>query len=187
MNEDHLRLCASAEWAELVEGVLLPWALGDRDLGDLVLEVGAGPGLVTDVLRRRVSRLVAAELDGPLAAALGRRLAGGNVEVVRADATALPLRGGRFSSVACFTMLHHVPTVGLQDRMLRELRRVLRPGGLLLGSDGMDTPERRALHVGDVFVPALPETLPGRLEAAGFADAEVEVSGDRLRFLATAP
>src|ERR671931_819128 len=151
MNDDHLRLCASAEWAELVEGVLLPWALGGRDLGDLVLEVGAGPGLVTDVLRRRVPGLVAAELDGPLAAALGRRLAGSNVEVVRADATALPLRGGRFSSVACFTMLHHVPTVGMQDRMLRELRRRLRAGGLLLRRDSLDPPQSRALHLGHAF------------------------------------
>jgi ubiquinone/menaquinone biosynthesis C-methylase UbiE len=130
---------------------------------------------------------VAAEVDGPLAAALQRRLAGGNVRVVRADATALPLRGGRFSAVACFTMLHHVPTAAMQDRMLRELRRVLRPGGLLLGTDGMDTPGRRALHEGDVFAPVAPEELPGRLAAAGFEDPEVEVGGDRFRFLAGRP
>ncbi len=185
MNAEHLKLCASAEWAELVERVLLPWALEGRDLGDEVLEVGAGPGLVTDVLRQRVPRLVAAELDGPLAAALRHRLAGTNVEVVQADATALPFSGGRFSAVACFTMLHHVPTAAMQDQMLRELRRVLRPGGLLFGTDGMDTPDRRALHEGDVFVPAPPEELPGRLASAGFDDPEVEVSGDRFRFVAT--
>jgi SAM-dependent methyltransferase len=189
VNDEHLRFCASAEWAGTVERVLLPWAVGGRGLGDAVLEVGAGPGLVTDVLRVRVPRLVAVELDGELAAALGRRLAGTGVAVVQGDATALPFGGGRFSTVACFTMLHHVPSVAAQDRMLAELCRVLRPGGLLAGTDGMDTPERRRLHVGDVFVPADPDALPGRLRAAGFAAPEVEVdpATDRFRFAATRP
>jgi ubiquinone/menaquinone biosynthesis C-methylase UbiE len=187
MNEEHLRFCASAEWAETVERVLLPWAVGGQRLGDAVLEVGAGPGLVTEVLARRVPWLVALELDPALAAGL-RRLSGNGVRVVRGDATALPLAGGRFSAVACFTMLHHVPTVAMQDRMLAELCRVLRPGGLLAGTDGMDTPERRRLHVGDVFVPADPAALPARLRAAGFADPEVEVDpgADRFRFAAVA-
>jgi len=188
MNAEHLRFCASLEWAETVEQVLLPWAVGGRPLGDLVLEVGAGPGLVTEVLARRVPWLVAVELDPALAAGL-RRLAGGGVRVVRADATRLPFPGGRFSAVACFTMLHHVPSVAAQDRMLAELCRVLRPGGLLAGTDGMDTPERRWLHLGDVFLPADPAALPGRLRAAGFADPEVEVDpgADRFRFAATRP
>jgi SAM-dependent methyltransferase len=189
VNDEHLRFCASAEWAETVERVLLPWAVGAHRLGDLVLEVGAGPGLVTEVLRGRAPRLVAVELDGGLAAALVRRLAGSGVAVVQGDATALPFAGGRFSAVACFTMLHHVPSVVAQDRMLAELCRVLRPGGLLAGTDGMDTPERRRLHVGDVFVPADPAALAGRLRAAGFADPEVEVDrgADRFRFAATRP
>ena len=187
MNEEHLRFCASAEWAETVERALLPWAVGGRPLGELVLEVGAGPGVVTEVLARRVPWLVAVELDPALAAGLRRRVDGG-VSVVRADATRLPFADGWFSAVACFTMLHHVPSVALQARMLAELRRVLRPGGLLAGTDGMDTPERRRLHVGDVFVPADPSTLAGRLRAAGFRDPEVEVDAgaDRFRFAAVA-
>jgi ubiquinone/menaquinone biosynthesis C-methylase UbiE len=185
VNEEHLRICASAEWAEYVAGELLPWAGRGLDLGDEALEVGAGPGLVTDLLGEMVTRLVAVEIDPALAAALGRRLDRGNVEVVNADATALPFESGRFSSIACFTMLHHVPSLAMQDRMLAELARVLRPGGFLLGTDGLDTPERRKLHVGDVFVPADPAELPGRLRAAGFASSEVDSRGDRFRFLAT--
>jgi ubiquinone/menaquinone biosynthesis C-methylase UbiE len=187
MNADHLRICASAEWAETVARVLLPWAVGSRPLGGQVLEVGAGPGLVTELLARQVPWLVALELDPVLAAGLGRRFDGG-VRVVRGDATRLPFADRRFSAVACFTMLHHVPSAALQDRMLAELCRVLRPGGLLAGTDGMDTPERRRLHVGDVFVPADPAALAGRLRAAGFADPEVELDpgADRFRFAAVA-
>jgi ubiquinone/menaquinone biosynthesis C-methylase UbiE len=187
MNPQHLKLCASAEWAELVEQVLLPWVVDDRGLGDDLLEVGAGPGLVTDVLRQRVPRLVAVEVDQQLATALRRRLSGTNVEVVQADATALPFESGAFSTVACFTMLHHVPTIAMQDQMLRELRRVLRPGGILVGTDGMDTPSRRELHIGDVFIPVPPDEMPGRLTAAGFTDPDVDVRGDRFRFVASNP
>ena len=185
MNDEHLRLCASAEWAALVRAELLPWVLGDDDLGDAVLEIGAGPGLVTDLLVARAPHVTAVEIDDVLAAALRERMAG-RVEVVTADATALPLPDDRFSAAACFTMLHHVPTEELQDRALAEIARVLRPGGLLLGTDGEDTPARRALHVDDVFVPVEPGAFPDRLRAAGFVDVVVDSTGDRFRFRARA-
>ncbi|HET9691737.1 MAG TPA: class I SAM-dependent methyltransferase [Acidimicrobiales bacterium] len=186
MNDAHLRLCASPEWASYVEGELLPWALADSDLGDDVLEIGAGPGLTTDVLRRTVARLTAVEIDDGLAAALADRLAGTNVEVLRGDATALDLPAGRFSAAACFTMLHHVPSPELQARVLAEAHRVLRPGGLFVGTDGRDTPARRELHDGDTFVPVDPDQLPARLRAVGFSDVVVETTDDRFCFRATA-
>jgi ubiquinone/menaquinone biosynthesis C-methylase UbiE len=180
MNEAHLTLCASAEWQRLVEGHLLPWVLGDDDLGDDVLEVGAGPGLVTDLLVTRSPRVTAVELDPALADALRARLP--DVTVITGDATALELPDDRFSAAACFTMLHHIPEPADQDRALAELNRVLRPGGLLLGTDGQDTPSRRALHVDDVFTPIDPAGLPDRLAAAGFVDVLVDSDGDRFRF-----
>lgn len=187
VNDEHLRLCASAEWAALVRDELLPWVLGDEDLGDDVLELGAGPGLVTDLLTDRAARVTAVEIDPDLAGALEARLAGHAVEVVTADATALPFADGRFSAVACFTMLHHVPTHGLQDLVLAEAARVLRPGGILLGTDGQDTPSRRALHVGDVFSPVEPTGLIERLWATGFVDVSVDSDCDRFRFRAVVP
>jgi len=190
MNRDHLEFCASEEWAEILQKDILPWALRGRDLGDDVLEVGAGPGLSTDVLRRLVPRLTAVELDDDLAAALTDRLAGTNVEVVKADATALPLASDRFSAVTCFTMLHHVPSGALQDRLLVELCRVLRSGGLLVGSDSIASADLRQFHAGDTYVPIDPDGLPNRLESAGFVDVEVEVGSEltgTFRFAGTAP
>ena len=166
---------------------LLPWVLGDYELGDDLLEVGPGPGRTTDVLRQHAARVTAAELDPSLAGQLAARLAGSNVTVVRADATRLPFAAGCFSAVACLTMLHHIPGAGLQDAALAEMARVLGGGGLLVGSDGLDTPERRRVHRGDIFIPVDPGTLAARLRRAGFAEARVEVSGDRLRFAASAP
>jgi ubiquinone/menaquinone biosynthesis C-methylase UbiE len=198
MNERHLQLCASVEWADMVRQDILPWALDGRELGDDVLEVGPGPGRTTDVLRANVARLTAVEVDQHLATALAQRLLGSNVDVVHADGTNLPFDDARFSAATSFTMLHHVPSPAQQDKLLAELRRVLQPGGLLIGVDSIETAEWRELHAGDTCVPVDPATLPTRLERAGFVDVEVEMrvgraSPDhtepsrRFRFAARAP
>ena len=184
MNKAHLEFCSSPEWARQVEHELLPWVLEGCELGDDLLEVGPGPGLVTDVLRRKTARITAVELDLDLAGKLASRLAGSNVSVIAGDVTRLPLAAGRFSSAACLTMLHHIPSPALQDAALAEIARVLQPGGLLMGSDGLDTPARREVHHGDVFIPVEPGTLASRLRAAGFTRACVDVAGDRLKFAA---
>jgi ubiquinone/menaquinone biosynthesis C-methylase UbiE len=193
MNERHLQLCASAEWAQTVREEILPWVVGARPLGDDVLEVGPGPGLVTDELRRRVPRLTAVEVDAQLAQALATRLKSEtNVEVVHADGAALPFANDRFSGATCFTMLHHVPSADHQDRLLTELKRVIKPQGLLVGVDSLDRPEWRDLHAGDTCVPVEPATFKARLEQAGFVEVEVELDKDepaqarRFRFSARA-
>ena len=185
MNKAHLEFCSSLEWARQVEDELLPWVIAGCELGDDLLEVGPGPGLTTDVLRRKAARVTAVELDLGLAGKLASRLAGSNVRVIAGDVTRLPFPDSRFSSAACLTMLHHIPSPALQDAALAELARVLRPGGLLTGSDGLDTPARREVHEGDVYVPVDPGALEARLRAAGFARAQVDVRGDRLKFTAT--
>jgi ubiquinone/menaquinone biosynthesis C-methylase UbiE len=188
MNTNHLRLCSSVEWAATVEHEILPWAIGTRQLGDEVLEIGPGPGLTTDQLRQILPRLTAVEVDAELAAALAERLAGSNVDVVHADAVALPFTDGRFSGATCFTMLHHVPSAWAQDSLFHELHRVIQPGGVLVGVDSLPSPEWLALHDGDTCVPVDPGSLPRRLMQAGFHDVEVELSqphpSRRFRFAA---
>ena len=187
MNDLHLELLASPGWKQYLEEDLLPWVLAAAELGDDVLEVGPGPGLTTDLLRLKTDRMVALEIDEALASALSSRMAGTNVEVVHGDATASGLPAGRFSAVTCFTMLHHVPTPDLQDRLLGEVHRVLRPGGTFVGTDATDTPALRDLHIDDVFVPIEADSFRERLARASFTDVDVEDEDSRLRFRARKP
>jgi SAM-dependent methyltransferase len=186
MNFIHRRLCRSDVWRGFVHGKLLPWVLRDVALGDDVLEVGPGPGVTTEVLRTRAARLTAVEIDARLAASLAERMRGTNVKVVEGDATRLAFPDASFSGAVAFTMLHHVPSAALQDRLLAEVRRVLRPGGVFAGSDSVTSLGFRLLHVRDTNVTVPPETFAARLRAQGFAEAEVSVGTGSFRFVARA-
>jgi SAM-dependent methyltransferase len=96
----------------------------------------------------------------------------------------MPFADGAFSSVVAFTMLHHLPSAALQDRLLAEARRVLRPGGVFAGFDGTDSFLFRLIHLGDTYIPVDPDTFGPRLEAAGFAEVAVERGWARFRFRA---
>lgn len=185
MNEKHLQLCASDEWAERVEHAIIPWTFEGTKLGADLLELGPGPGRTTDVLRGMVERLTAVEVDPDLATALALRLAGSNVAVVHADAACLPFPAARFGAAVCLTMLHHVPSAELQDHLFGEVARVLRPDGLFIGTDSLDSDAFRELHIGDVCVPVDPAGLHERLVRAGFTAVRVDTNDARLRFLAS--
>jgi SAM-dependent methyltransferase len=135
----------------------------------------------------RVHRLTAIEADPRLAQALRQRLSGSNVEVVTGNAASMPFPDAAFSGCAAFTMLHHVPSPALQDTVLREIRRVLRPGGELAGSDSLPSALMRVIHLGDTFVPVDPDTFPTRLEAAGFEAIHVGRASGFFRFHARRP
>jgi SAM-dependent methyltransferase len=186
MNEAHLKYCSSDEWAEGLKRYVIPGALDGVELGDNVLEVGPGPGRTTEMIRLRTARLTAVEIDPMLADQLKERMAGTNVTVVEADATALPFPDNEFSGACCFTMMHHVPTIEAQDRLLAEVRRVLKPGATLAGVDSLDSADFRAMHVDDICVPLDPATLAGRLERAGFSEVKVEPNPYVLQWWATA-
>jgi SAM-dependent methyltransferase len=186
VNEDHDKLCSSPEWAEYLQGEVLPAVVDGRNLGQDLIEVGPGPGASTDWLRHRVGRVVAVEVDSETADKLADRFAGTNVEIVAADATALPFPDGSFDSAGSFTMLHHLPTATLQNQLLAELLRVLRPGGVLIGSDSLGSVELHHFHRDDVYNPIDPATLLVRLQTLGYERITLSV-GHTVTFVAHKP
>jgi ubiquinone/menaquinone biosynthesis C-methylase UbiE len=186
MNRLHERLCRSDRWRRTV-AQRLAWALDDTDLGPTVLEIGPGPGLTTDLLRTMVPRLKALEIDAKLATSLSSRLRGSNVQVIEGDATEMPFDASEFSGAVSFTMLHHVPSPELQNKVLAEVLRVLKPGGLFVGSDSLQSWLMRIIHIGDTLVPVNPKTFGARLECAGFEVLDVQQNSQAFRFLARRP
>jgi SAM-dependent methyltransferase len=186
MNRHHAQLCPSPEWAHDLQTNVLPAVADGVDFGTAMIEVGPGPGAATDWLRHRVERLVAVEIETAAAARLRERFAGTNVDVLDGDASALALPDNSFDSAASFTMLHHLPTAQLQNRLLGEVLRVLRPGGVLVGSDSLASVGLHHFHEDDVYNPVEPATFLTRLQTLGYGKITLIVDW-QLKFIAEKP
>jgi SAM-dependent methyltransferase len=164
MNLVHRRLCSSAKWADSVQQSLLPWALADVDLSGDVLEIGPGFGATTRVLAQQLDHLTALEIDE----ASAMKLAGQfdkSVRIVHGDGTAMPFDDSSYDAIVCFTMLHHVPSPQLQDKVFFEVARGRRFRGQRLAHVAAHAahPRRRHAH------PARPGRVAGAARAGGLA------------------
>lgn len=184
MNEGHAQLCSSPEWAEFIADEVVPAALAGRELSSAVLEIGPGYGAATARLAQLGAHLTAVEVDPLLAASLRERFPAVDVRDGRGEQ--LPFADSTFTSVVCFTMLHHVHAPAVQDELFAEAHRVLQPGGLFAGSDSIASPGLQEFHHDDVYTPVEPDRLAGRLEAVGFTLVAVVPSDDWFTFSAQA-
>jgi SAM-dependent methyltransferase len=186
LNRLHRWYCRSDRWAGLARSKLVPWVLGDAALGDDVLEIGPGPGITTGIIKERSRKMTLLEIDPWSIDALRTKFdADPTIDVVQGDATRMPFEDGRFSSAICLTMFHHVPSAELQDALLAEAHRVLRPGGTFLGSDSTASFRFSLYHLGDTCVPVDPDRFGERLRGAGFADPKISRARGSFRFRAT--
>jgi len=185
LNRYHRRLCRSPEWAAFVADTVVPRVLDGVPLGDRVLELGPGYGASTRPLAERTRSLTAVESDPRLASRLRAEL-GPLVTVLDGDVTNMALGTATFSAVACFTMLHHLPSSAAQDRLFAEVARVLVPGGVFAGTDSQPSWRFRLIHLADTCNPVDPGTLAARLAVAGFGQIKIDTSHGAVSFVAHA-
>jgi SAM-dependent methyltransferase len=100
--------------------------------GRAVLDLACGTGRWR--ARLRPHSYVGLDLNQAMLLQAGRQFEG--VPLVRGDMTGLPFRDGSFDAVlSLFGAVAHLPPAG-QAAMISEVHRVLRPGGILLLTNG---------------------------------------------------
>jgi ubiquinone/menaquinone biosynthesis C-methylase UbiE len=156
--------------------------------GEHLLDAGCGPGKTAVALARQVGVRVTGvtvsafevEKANQLAAASG---VGGLARFEHGDFMRLSYPDGTFDAVLALESLQNAPDL---DQVLRELFRVLRPGGRLTLSDfsreSDSDPRRLATFMASIKLTALPSLAEWteRVRAAGFEVEEYTQCGPRV-------
>lgn len=99
--------------------------------GIRILELAAGTGIVSAEIAKRLpadGQLVVTDLNEPMLEIAKTKIDAANVEFRQADACELPFEDASFDAVVCQFGLMFFPD---KDKALREILRVLKPGGVL--------------------------------------------------------
>jgi SAM-dependent methyltransferase len=142
-----------------------------------VLDVACGSGYGLPILESRAGAVVGVDIDGATLREARASLLPRTTSLVAASGCRLPFADGSFDVVTSFETLEHLES---RRSFLEELRRVLRPGGLLI----LSTPNANVTEPVDGrpknphhFHEYRPSELEGELRAVF---AEVAMLGQRL-------
>ncbi|MBR0228633.1 MAG: class I SAM-dependent methyltransferase [Clostridia bacterium] len=97
--------------------------------GKVVLEIATGPGLLAKHVAPAAKKMIATDYSDGMIAQAKKGECPSNLTFEVADAMNLPYADASFDAVIIANALHIVPDPG---KVLNEIKRVLRPGGLLI-------------------------------------------------------
>lgn len=143
---------------------------------DTVADVGCGDGACISYCVLQGAEVCGIDIDEGALSGARERIAGrgGGVTLATGDAAEIPLPDDWASRVVCTEVLEHVPNV---DRVLSELVRVLRPGGLLLVSVPDEVGEAVLARVAD----AAYFTAPNHIRVFAREEFRAAVEGHGLQ------
>jgi ubiquinone/menaquinone biosynthesis C-methylase UbiE len=153
---------------------------------DDVLDLACGSGMFLQKYTSRVHRIAGldhSEIQIRMACKRNReRIAAGTAEIVEGDAAALPWENGGFSAVTCDSLQGFAEPL----RSLKEMHRVIRPGGRAVLAFNYYPDEEKARKAEQRWgFPVWNETEVGKLMSdAGFS--HVSISHDKTVMFAKA-
>jgi ubiquinone/menaquinone biosynthesis C-methylase UbiE len=117
--------------------------------GESVVDVGCGTGTLAIAAKRRVGptgKVYGIDASPEMIAKASKKAKKAGVEVVFKSGIveALPFQDESFDAVLSTLMLHHLPAAA-REQGVREMRRVLKPGGRVLALDFASSGKKKGL------------------------------------------
>ena len=153
---DHLHLAALGALADE------RWVVGD---------LGCGTGQMSATLAPFVTRVIGVDQSSAMLQTARKRLHGiDNIDLRRGELEALPIDDGRLDAALMVLVLHHAPD---PEVAMREMARVLRPGGRALVVDMLPHDRENYRQMGHVWLGFGHEQIRRLMATAGFEDVRI--------------
>jgi ubiquinone/menaquinone biosynthesis C-methylase UbiE len=166
-----------------------PWMLRDFDVppNAKVLDLATGVGAMAGWMLRRFEKIHLVGIDLSAAQLHWARRNHPTLPVARSNAARLPFAANTFDRVHCSWLLEHVPGP-VAVEILRDVRRVLKPGGYCHFTEVDNSTFRTTPHSPDIHAvlqalndaqvagggdPYIGPKLPGYFAQAGFTKVEI--------------
>jgi len=119
--------------AKKIIAVLADYCGSDSLAGKTGLDVGCSSGIITHYLSKHLSSTWGVDIDAEAIAFARRQFGSEKLRFEASDGMVLGFPGVSFDIVVCSQVYEHVPDA---DRLMKEIHRVLRPGGVCYFSAG---------------------------------------------------